>query len=213
MRRSIEKLRVEYGNDELLEGTLHPNPIDQFLIWFEKAIEAQLFEPNGMTLATVSTSGRPSSRTVLLKKVDREGFVFFTDYQSRKAQQLAQIPFAALNFWWREIFRQVCIEGVIEKISRQEVRKYFEKRPRGAQIAVHASVQSSPLASRMEIEEAFDRLTKKYRGKRIPCPVHWGGYRLIPERFEFWQGRANRLHDRFVYIKAEGDWIFTRLSP
>lgn len=213
MKRSIEKLRVEYGNASLLEEELCANPLDQFERWFKDAIDAQIFEPNGMTLATVSSLGKPSSRIVLLKKMDKKGFVFFTDYSSRKGEQLEGTPFASLTFWWREIFRQVCIEGYVKKVSRQDSLNYFKKRPRGAQIAARTSFQSEPLSSRMELEEAFNRHQRVLEGKKIPCPARWGGYCVIPERMEFWQGRMNRLHDRFLYVKVEEEWVITRLAP
>lgn len=213
MKRSIERLRVEYGSDALVEEKLKEDPIVQFENWLQEAIVAGLFEPNGMVLSTISPLGKPTSRTVLLKKFDAKGFIFFTDSRSRKGEHLEEKPFAALTFWWREIFRQICIEGEVKKISREEVRCYFNKRPRGAQIAVHASTQSSPLASRIELEETFQRLQVHFKGKPIPCPTYWCGYRLIPDRMEFWQGRANRLHDRIVYIKVNDEWIFSRLSP
>lgn len=213
MKLSIEKLRIEYGSASLLEEALHPNPMKQFERWFKETLKAKIFEPNAMTLATVSYLGKPSSRTVLLKQIDENGFVFFTDYQSRKGLQLETCPFGSLTFWWREIYRQVCIEGKVKKISREASRLYFEKRPRGAQIAAHASQQSIPLASRFELEEVYARIKKRFAGKKIPCPSHWGGYCLIPDRIEFWQGKENRLHDRFLYVKANGEWTLTRLSP
>lgn len=213
MKRSIEKLRLEYGNTPLLEEALHPDPLHQFQSWFNDALEAEVMEPNGMILATVTSAGRPASRTVLLKKMDGEGFCFYSHYTSRKGEHLDLHPFGALTFWWKELFRQVNIEGTVQKTSRQDSADYFSKRPKGAQLAAHASNQSTPLASREQLEEVFERLQKKYRGKEVPLPKDWGGYRLMPERMEFWQGRQNRLHDRFVYVKAEGSWLLTRLSP
>ncbi len=213
MKRSIAKLRWEYGNEPLLEESLQEDPIAQFHIWLEEAIRAAIFEPNGMLFATVSSVGRPAARTVLLKEFDAHGFVFYTSYESRKGEHLALNPYGSLTFWWKEIYRQVCLEGRVEKISRKETLRYFHSRPRGAQLAAAASHQSAPLASRQELEELFGRLQKKYRGKEVPCPKMWGGYRLIPERIEFWQGRANRLHDRFLYVKENSDWLITRLSP
>lgn len=211
--KSLQKLRQEYGNIPLLEDQLHLNPTEQFLQWLTEASKAKLIEPNAMVLSTVSSSGHPSSRTVLLKGVDKRGFSFFTRYTSRKGEQLELHPYASLTFWWKEIYRQVNLEGSVKKLPRKESLDYFHKRPRGAQIAALASHQSEPLASRLELEEAFQRLTKKYRGKEIPCPKDWGGYILLPERFEFWQGRQNRLHDRFLYVKIDGEWIFSRLAP
>jgi len=212
-KRSIEKLRHEYGNTPLLEEKLYPDPMQQFTFWLEEAIRAEVFEPNAMTLSTVTLPGRPSARTLLLKKVDKRGFLFFTDYASRKGQHLVSHPFASLTFWWKEIYRQVTIEGAVKKASRKEAVAYFNKRPRGARLAAYASTQSAPLASREELEEVYSRLQKKCRGKDIPCPKTWGGYWVIPDRMEFWQGRKNRLHDRFLYACANGEWLLTRLSP
>jgi pyridoxamine 5'-phosphate oxidase len=213
MKRSIEKLRFEYGNHPLLEQDLLSNPIDQFGLWFDDAIKAKILEPNGMVLSTVTPMGHPSSRTVLLKSFDDAGLIFFTSYRSRKAAHLERCPFASATFWWKEVFRQVCIEGKVEKIFQTESEDYFAMRPRGAQIATIVCHQSSPLASREEMEQSFLELQKKYEGREIPCPSYWGGYKLCPERFEFWQGRENRLHDRFLYVFADGQWMISRLAP
>ena len=202
--KTIAKMRQEYGNRALLEVV--PDPFEQFGCWFKEAL---VFEPNGMTLATVSKEGRPTSRTVLLKSFDKRGFCFFTNYGSRKAKHLEEVPFASLTFWWREVFRQVHIEGRIEKISGVS---YFAKRPKGAQIAALCSDQSQSI-ERDELESDFKTLETKYRGKKVPCPKDWGGYRVIPDRFEFWQGRKNRLHDRFLYTKVGGQWKIQRLAP
>lgn len=212
MKQSISKLRIEYGTVTLREKNLKSDPLDEFSLWLKEAIKSKCFEANGMTLSTVSELGRASSRVVLLKKLDH-GFVFYTNYESRKAKQLQINPFASLTFWWKEIYRQVTIEGKIEKITRKESSEYFATRPRGAQIAALASMQSNPLTSRSELEEIFARIKKKYRGKTIDCPKNWGGFRLVPERIEFWQGHLNRLHDRFLYVKADGDWFLSRLFP
>lgn len=213
MKLSIEKLRLEYGNTPLLEEALCDDPMEQFLFWIGEALKARVMEPNGMTVSTVTATGRPSSRTVLLKEISAGGFVFYTHYSSRKGEHLMSNPYVSLTFWWKEIYRQVNIEGIIKKTTRKETLAYFKKRPRGAQLAAHASHQSSPLATRVEIESTFDFLKKKYLGKPVPCPKEWGGYRVIPDRIEFWQGRQNRLHDRFLYVKANSDWVITRLSP
>lgn len=213
MKHSIAKLRIDYGNTPLVEGSLHADPMIQFEIWFEEALQAEVFEPNGMVLATVSSAGRPTTRTVLLKRYDKRGFGFFTDYESRKGEHLNLHPYAAVTFWWKEIYRQVNIEGEIIKMARTESEAYFHKRPKNAQLAARASHQSAPLASRAELEEVYFRLKKKLRGTQVPCPKHWGGYLLLPERIEFWQGRKNRLHDRFLYVKMENEWIISRLSP
>lgn len=212
MKLAIEKLRLEYGNTPLLEENLASDPLVQFTRWLNEAVKANVWEPNGMLLSTVSTLGNPSSRTVLLKKIDK-GFLFFTHYQSRKGEQLEENPHAALNFWWKEIFRQVSIEGIVKKTTRKESITYFESRPRGAQLATLASQQSAPLASREELIENYLTLKHKYKNKKISCPKDWGGYRLLPERMEFWQGGKDRLHDRFLYVREEKQWFFSRLFP
>jgi pyridoxamine 5'-phosphate oxidase len=211
--RSIEKLRLEYGNMPLFEEDLKPDPLQQFGQWLYEAIDAEVMEPNGFVLATVSSAGHPATRTVLLKRLEKRGLSFFTNYESRKGEHLRLHPHAAATFWWKEIFRQVNLEGRVIKLASEESAAYFAKRPRGAQLAALASIQSSPLASRAGLEEVFERLKKDYRGRKIPCPKEWGGYLFEPERVEFWQGRQNRLHDRFLYAKANEDWIVTRLSP
>lgn len=211
MKQSIEKLRHEYGNLPL-EG-VDVDPFVQFSSWLHEAIQCKVMEPNGMVLSTVSRLGHCSSRTVLLKGVDEKGFLFFTHYTSRKGQQIEEEKSVGVTFWWKEIFRQVNIEGKAKRVSREISRAYFAKRPRGAQIAAHVSAQSSPLADRQELTELFQAVKKRYAYKPIPCPTSWGGYRIIPHRFEFWQGRKNRLHDRFLYVKTDGLWIQTRLFP
>ena len=213
MKRSIEKLRYEYGNEPLLEDEFETNPMAQFQKWLEDAIQAAVFEPNGMILSTVSRAGHPASRTVLLKKVDKEALYFYTSSESRKGEHLHLHPYASVTFWWKEIYRQVNLEGSVGKLPRNEALRYFYKRPKKAQVAALASCQSAPLASRDELEEVYNRLCKKYKGQEVPCPSTWTGYRIEPERIEFWHGRANRLHDRFLYVKTGPDWLLTRLSP
>ncbi len=210
MKHSIEKLRLEYGNRPLL--AVESDPLQQFHLWLDDAIACDVMEPNGMSLATLDGK-QPTLRTVLLKQLDDKGFVFFTHYGSRKGQHLANQSKAALNFWWREIYRQVSVEGRVEKVTRKESVAYFSTRPKGAQLAAHASSQSKILQSRDLLEKEFAKLKKMHVGKSIPCPSSWGGYRLIPERIEFWQGRKNRLHDRFVYVKTSGKWSHNRLAP
>lgn len=213
MKRTIEKIRTEYENTPFDEIDLKDNPIELFCVWLDQAIEANVMEPNGMVLSTVTREGRPTSRTVLLKQVNEKGFIFYTHYISRKGEQLLEHPFAALTFWWKEIYRQVNIEGTVKRTTRAQSKAYFAKRPRGAQLAALASKQSHPLATRLEIEETYNRLKKELRGKPIPCPKTWGGFCVVPNRMEFWQGRPNRLHDRFLYVQANNEWIKTRLAP
>lgn len=196
--KSLEKMRTEYAGRAL--ECVDRNPFVQFDLWFGEAVKCKVFEPNGMTLATTTKKHHPSSRMVLLKCVDRKGFVFFTSYESRKAEQIEQCDRVALNFWWRELYRQVSIEGRIEKVSRAISTAYFAKRPRGAQLAAHATNLAG-----------YRKVQKQYVGKKVPCPKNWGGYRVAADRFEFWQGKKNRLHDRFCYVKKDGIWILSRL--
>ncbi len=211
MKQSSWKLRLEYGNHALEQ--VEENPFVQFSNWFDEALTCEVMEPNGMTLSTVSPLGHPSSRTVLFKGVDRGGFLFFTGYASRKAEQMDVNSSVALTFWWKEIFRQVNIEGRVEKVSRSISRTYFASRPKGAQIATTVFAQSTPIVTREELTDMFGALKKQYAKKTVPCPMNWGGYRVIPHRFEFWQGRENRLHDRFLYAKINDHWVQSRLSP
>lgn len=211
MIRSIEKLRVAYGNQPIDDPD--PNPIRQFERWLEEAIEANIYEPNGMNLATIGLAQKPSARIVLLKGVDQTGFLFFSHADSQKGEQIEQHPYAALTFWWPEIHRQVRIEGVIRIAPRKVATTYFAKRPRSFQIAALVKSQSETILERAELEQGFKDLQKKYRGKAIPCPKEWTGYKVKPERIEFWQGMKNRLHERIVYVKNGALWIQSRLAP
>lgn len=189
------------------------NPIEQFSVWMKEAIEAQVPEPNAMILATCTQSAVPSSRTVLLKQVDEQGFIFFTNYESRKAQEIEENPYVSATFLWKELERQIIIQGVAEKTSRRISENYFAKRPHASQLGAAASHQSKVISSREVIEEEYQRLDKLYKGKEIPCPVFWGGYLIKPNYFEFWQGRPNRLHDRYRYRLTNGQWLIDQLSP
>lgn len=189
------------------------NPISQFAIWFREAGEAGIDLPEAMTLATVSGDGLPSARIVLLKNFDERGFTFFTNYGSRKARELAENPHAALVFHWREMQRQVRIEGVVHKISVQESRTYFNTRPVESRIGAWASRQSEELENRSQLEARIARLSEKFAGREVPLPPFWGGFYLAPNRVEFWQGRKNRLHDRFLYYRQEGNWYTKHLFP
>lgn len=211
--KKLSKLRLEYQNRAFLEKDVKKNPQDQFIIWFKEAIDALEDEPNAMVLSTVSSLSHPSARVVLLKYIDKKGFVFFTNYESRKGEQLQRNPHASLLFFWPKLQRQVSIEGYVEKTTRKESIAYFAKRPKGAQIGAYISSQSSSVSSRWDMEKQFLLTQKQFRGKKIPCPKHWGGIRLIPQRFEFWQGREHRLHDRFLYVNVEGKWVISRLFP
>jgi pyridoxamine 5'-phosphate oxidase len=200
---------------QLLESDLDPNPFAQFEKWFEQAKAAHPQHPEGMTLATAGLDGVVSSRVVLLKGFDRRGFVFFTNYNSRKGMQIHENPFASLSWWWPALERQVRAEGAIVKTTEDESDQYWETRPRGSQIGAWASEQSRVLiGGRPELDSRFRELEATYRDVPVPRPPHWGGYRVIPYAIEFWQGRADRLHDRFVYrLRESKDWVIERLSP
>lgn len=196
------------------EKLVDRNPIKQFQEWFNDAIAAKLPLAEAMNLATATPEGRPSSRMVLLKQVDDEGFVFFTNYHSPKAQELESNPYAALVFYWPQLDRQVRIEGKVERTSAEESAAYFQTRPRESQIGAWASPQSSVITGREVLEERVKELEEYYRDREIECPGHWGGYRLRPDRIEFWKSRVGRLHDRILYERGSDDaWLIKRLAP
>lgn len=210
----ISHLRKEYTIAGLTENELDPNPFKQFRKWLNQALQAGLPEPTAMTLATATKNGKPSARIVLLKNVDEEGFVFFTNYRSRKGQELLKNPAAALVFHWVELERQVRIIGTAKKVSREESTQYFRTRPIGSQLGAWASKQSQILDSRQAIERRVLELEAQFANKDIPVPPAWGGFRIKPTEIEFWQGRPNRLHDRLRYaLKRGGKWRIERLSP
>ena len=198
----------------LTRQNVDPNPFKQFEQWFQAAVEAEPVLPEAASLATATREGMLSSRMVLLKDFDERGFVFYTNYESRKGTELAENPNAALVFYWRQLERQICITGTVSKISREESEAYFRTRPRGSQIGTLTSRQSQVVASREVLESRFQQLMAEYEGREIPLPSYWGGYRLSPATVEFWQGRSDRLHDRLLYKRQSGGpWQLERLSP
>ena len=200
--------------DELSERDIDPDPIVQFKKWFDDAVAAKLLLPDAMTLATVTPDGKPSARMVLLKSVDKDGFTFYTNYNSRKASELGATPWATLLFHWVQLQRQVRVSGSIAKISAEESDNYFRTRPRESQISAHASPQSEVVADRDELVREYKRIEELYRGKPVPRPSHWGGYCLTPKSIEFWKGRIGRLHDRLLYeLQSDGKWTIKRLAP
>lgn len=211
--KDIQSLRRDYKLRTLSKTEVKTEPLEQFSIWFEEALNSQIPEPNAMILATVSEDCKPSVRTLLLKGFDQRGFIFYTNYKSRKGIELEKNPNASLLFFWPELERQIRIEGTVNKISREESEKYFATRPYKSRIGAWASNQSEVIPNRLTIVKKFLYYLAKFHSKEIPLPEFWGGYVLNPVSYEFWQGRANRLHDRIRYRKENGQWIIERLSP
>jgi pyridoxamine 5'-phosphate oxidase len=207
------RLQVERTMGTLDEDDVHEDPFRQFEAWMREALERQPGEPNAMTLATATRDGRPSARMVLLRGFDDRGFVFFTNYESRKSRELDENPRAAAVFYWGSLQRQVCITGRVTRVSPEESRRYFENRPRGHQIGAWASQQSRIVGGREELEEAVRRVAEQFERKSVPIPPYWGGYRIAADTIEFWQGRADRLHDRLRFTRADDGWVLERLSP
>jgi len=210
----LANMREEYKRGKLDIEDLNPDPIAQFSTWFEQAVKCELPEPNAMSLATVSAQGQPSLRTVLLKRYDENGFVFFTNLESRKAQEIAGNPRVALLFPWIVLERQVIVTGSAERVSTAESLKYFLTRPRGSQLAAWISQQSRPISSRQVLEMEWEKMKQKFANGDVPLPSFWGGYRVKPQSIEFWQGRSSRLHDRFLYsLQRDNTWKIERLAP
>ncbi len=209
----LQSLRKEYTRAGLREADLAADPTVQFRRWFDEALAAGLHEPNAMTVATAGRDGRPSARVVLLKGFDERGFVFYTNQEGRKGREIAENPYCALLFYWGELERQVRIEGRASPVPGEESDAYYESRPRGSRLGAWASAQSHEVADRGALEERLRSLEAEYEGREVPRPPFWGGYRVEPEAFEFWQGRENRLHDRLVYRRAHEGWGVVRLQP
>lgn len=213
-RVDLSALRLEYMSEPLDEHRLSPDPVHQFGLWFKEAENAGIDDVNAMTLATADANGRPSARIVLLKGFGPEGFEFFTNYESRKGMELAAQPQVSLLFFWQPLARQIRIDGVAEKLSAQANDAYFASRPRESQIGAWASNQSTVVSGRPFIEDRFAEMTRKFADQPVPRPPYWGGFVVRPQRFEFWQGRPSRLHDRVLYQRApNGSWLRSRLSP
>ncbi len=211
---SIADIRTDYKKGTLDENEVDKSPFTQFDIWFKEAVKSQIPEVNAMTLATANKQGRPSARMVLLKQFDEKGFVFFSNYESAKAKDLDINPHAALLLFWEPLERQVRISGTVEKISAAQSFEYFRTRPIDSQLGAWASQQSSEISARSLLEKAFVEMLEKFKDGQIPLPPQWGGYRVVPDQFEFWQGRTNRLHDRISFKKQTGNsWKIVRLSP
>ncbi len=210
----IAALRHDYVAHGLRRSDLDPDPIQQFAKWFGEAAAAEIRDVNAMNLATIAADGTPDARIVLLKAISDRGFVFFTNYDSAKARQLEANPHAALTFYWVQLERQIRIRGTVERTTHGESEEYFRSRPLGSQLGAWASAQSSPIANREALEKQLADVTERFAGGNIPLPEYWGGYRVKPHTIEFWQGRTNRLHDRFCYtLQSEGRWSVERLSP
>jgi pyridoxamine 5'-phosphate oxidase len=213
LARDVADLRKEYTRAGLSESDVSSDPIEQFRRWFDEALAADLHEPNAMTVATATPDGAPSARVVLLKGFDDRGFVFYTNYEGRKGRELEENPRVALLFYWGELERQVRIEGAASRTGEEESDAYYASRPRGSRLGALASRQSSEIGSREQLEDRLAGLEREYEGWDVPRPPYWGGYRVEPESFEFWQGRENRLHDRLAYHRDHGAWEIQRLQP
>lgn len=213
--KAIQDLREDYRNGTLEDSDVLASPFAQFNQWFQHALDSQILEPNAMTIATVTATGRPNARIVLLKGFDENGFVFYTNYNSQKGRELKQTPFATLVFNWLDLQRQIRIEGRVEKITPEASTHYFQARPKSSQIGAWASPQSTVITDRKVLEDNVTQLQEQYReAEQLPRPAHWGGFRVIPDKIEFWQGRSSRLHDRIRYLlQTDGSWNIERLAP
>ena len=210
---NIENLRRDYRQKSLRRTDLSPDPLIQFQQWIKEAIQADIIEPNAMVLATAALDGKPSCRTVLMKNFDEQGIIFFTNYQSRKALEMTKNPHAVGLFLWKELERQLTVEGVVERVNEEEAKAYFAKRPKKSQLGTWASKQDAVIASRDILEAEYKHYENLYKDQEIPLPPTWGGFRIKPTSYEFWQGRESRLHDRFRYKLDNGMWMIDRISP
>ncbi|MBC3539693.1 pyridoxamine 5'-phosphate oxidase [Rufibacter sediminis] len=212
---SLADIRINYSLKELTREAASADPFQQFQTWMQEALTAKADEPTAMTLSTADAQGKPTARVVLLKALEKEGFVFYTNYVSRKGQQLLENPFAALTFFWPALERQVRIEGKVQRVSPEVSEAYFHSRPRGSQIGAWSSPQSQPIQDRTLLENLEQEYSAKFKDMEVvPRPEHWGGYLVVPDRIEFWQGRQNRLHDRLLYeVESSGNWRIQRLAP
>ncbi|MGB0882918.1 MAG: pyridoxamine 5'-phosphate oxidase [Vicingaceae bacterium] len=209
----LNEIRRDFSGRPLTEALVDKNPIEQYGVWFEEAVNAQLLDPYAMSLTTVSDEGQPSTRIVYMRGIENEGFVFYTNYNSTKGKDLEVNNKVALNFFWGELERQVRVEGLVEKVSADVSDAYFNKRPRESQIGAWASSQSEEIENRKQLEEQVAFYTEKFKGVDVPRPSHWGGYVVKPVKVEFWQGRPSRLHDRIIYTKKGNSWSLSRVSP
>jgi pyridoxamine 5'-phosphate oxidase len=211
--KNIADIRKDYSRQELAESSVAGNPLEQFNLWLNEALNALLPEPTAMVVATVDASGKPSSRVVLLKGIEGDGFIFYTNYLSRKGDQIAENQHACINFFWAELERQVRVEGLITKVPAAISDAYFSSRPRASQLGAWVSPQSKTIESREILEKRVEEFTARFESKEVPRPEHWGGYKLSPESVEFWQGRPSRLHDRILYTLENNQWKINRLAP
>ncbi|HEY8402141.1 MAG TPA: pyridoxamine 5'-phosphate oxidase, partial [Cytophagaceae bacterium] len=211
--KKLSDIRNEYKLEELVREKVSDSPFKQLEYWINEAVNAKLYEPTAMTISTVDATGKPSSRVVLLKGLEEDGLTFFSNYKSKKGLELETNPYIAINFFWPELERQVRIQGKTEKVNSEVSDAYFNSRPEGSKLGAWASPQSQTISSREELVNRMEKYQKEFEGKEIPRPDYWGGYKVIPEYFEFWQGRPNRLHDRIAYSKKNGNWVIERLAP
>ena len=213
MTKDLKALKQQYSDSGIDKNTVDANPFKQFAVWFDQAVDSGIAEPNGFSLCTVSPESKPTQRTVLMKSYDEKGFVFYTNHHSRKGKQLSENHCVSMLFPWYELHRQINVEGVVSRIDDQRSFEYFNSRPVGSQIGAWASRQSETIESRQVLEQQICQIEEKFKDQEIPLPEFWGGYQIAPTRFEFWQGRTHRLHDRIIYTKNDSQWDISRLSP